>query len=217
MKIVIEGAVTQNWSGSQRRLTGESRGEEQEMPMSLFPSVGSCYPTIQPSNHAFLHFRCVMFYQSQVGVTLFLFVGLCHTAMPFSTFRNIIGLTWYAEFQGFSWWACRWMVCGVDFMWWAERLSILPHFLLLAQECSWATGSSRQGDRDMFSPWNMCNGQEKTNWDMCNRAIVQRWFRTTEARPTLLAVFDCFWKPCSFTADSIDMKSLFGNHHSDQI
>ena len=65
------------------------------MPMSLFPSVGSCYPAIQPSNHAFLHFLlvCVIFYQSQVGVTLFLFVGLCHTAMPFSTFRNIIGLT----------------------------------------------------------------------------------------------------------------------------
>ena len=64
------------------------------------------------------------------------------------------------------------MVCGVDFMWWAERLSILPHFLLLAQE--WATGSSRQGDRDMFFQRNMCNGQEKTNRDMCNRAIVQR-------------------------------------------
>ena len=91
MKIVIEGAVIQNWLTKEvdRRVQGGGAGNADES-ISVRWIVLSNHPTMPFSIFGLV---CVILYKSQVGVTLYLFVGLCHIAMPFSTFRNIIGLT----------------------------------------------------------------------------------------------------------------------------
>ena len=69
LKLLLKKLSFKSGTDSQRRLTGE----EPEMPMTLFPSVGSCYPTMPFST--FAHWvRAIQPYLSLVS-----YIGLCHT------------------------------------------------------------------------------------------------------------------------------------------
>ena len=83
LKLLLKKLSFKSGTDSQRRLTGE----EPEMPMTLFPSVGSCHPTIPsstfvrwilPSNRPFLYFWLVC-----VGSFL---LPSNYASLPLSTF-----------------------------------------------------------------------------------------------------------------------------------
>ena len=90
LKLLLKKLSFKSGTGSQRRLTGE----EPEMPMTLFPSVGSCHPTIPfftfgwfvwASIHPFLYFLtlcCAI----QPSLSQLSYAGLCHTTMNLPSF-----------------------------------------------------------------------------------------------------------------------------------